>query len=195
VESLRALAHPLRVQIIDVLSLYGSFTASGLAERLGESSGATSYHLRQLEKHGFVREVVDMGTGRERWWERVPGGISVASRETDETPAGKAASRVILRQWKVNRENLLDEFMDRGYDELPPRWTESSAISTMNTRLTSDQLHSLVEEVTTLIDSYLNRYRGSTEPGSRPIHIDFMAFPVIDGEEVPGWTEPEQAAP
>ena len=52
-ESLKALAHPLRVQILDTLSTYGQFTASGLAERLGESSGATSYHLRQLERHGF----------------------------------------------------------------------------------------------------------------------------------------------
>ena len=78
-ESLKALAHPLRVRILDVLSTYGQFTASGLAERLSESSGATSYHLRQLEKHGFVREVAGKGTARERWWERVPGGINPPS--------------------------------------------------------------------------------------------------------------------
>jgi DNA-binding transcriptional ArsR family regulator len=66
VESLKALARPLPVQILDVLSTYGAQTASGLAERLGESSGATSYHLRQLERHAFVREVEGRGTARER---------------------------------------------------------------------------------------------------------------------------------
>ena len=74
------------MQILDTLSIYGQFTASGLAERLGESSGATSYHLRQLERHGFVREVEGKGTGRERWWERVPGGITLNATELGRHP-------------------------------------------------------------------------------------------------------------
>ena len=53
--ALRALAHPLRVQIYDILSQYGPQTASSLAERLGESSGSTSYHLRALAKHDLIR--------------------------------------------------------------------------------------------------------------------------------------------
>src|SRR6188474_1094363 len=94
-QRLKALAHPLRVQILDTLSIYGAFTASGLAERLGESSGATSYHLRQLERHGFVREVEGKGTGRERWWERVPGGITLNATEMDDTPAMRAATMAL----------------------------------------------------------------------------------------------------
>ena len=54
-DALRALAHPLRVQLFSALTSFGPATASALAARLGESSGSTSYHLRQLEKHGFVR--------------------------------------------------------------------------------------------------------------------------------------------
>ena len=53
--ALRALAHPLRVQIYDILSQYGPQTASSLAEKLGESSGSTSYHLRALAKHDLIR--------------------------------------------------------------------------------------------------------------------------------------------
>ena len=54
--ALRALAHPLRVQIYDILSQYGPQTASSLAERLGESTGSTSYHLRALAKQDLIRE-------------------------------------------------------------------------------------------------------------------------------------------
>ena len=104
IESLKALAHPLRVQILDTLSIYGEFTASGLAERLGESSGATSYHLRQLERHGFVREVEGKGTGRERWWERVPGGITLNATEIDDTPGKRAATKA--RSCAVGRQPL-----------------------------------------------------------------------------------------
>ncbi|HVT71372.1 MAG TPA: ArsR family transcriptional regulator, partial [Trebonia sp.] len=35
---------------------------------LGESTGLTSHHLRQLAKHGFIEEVPELGRGRERWW-------------------------------------------------------------------------------------------------------------------------------
>jgi len=72
--------------------------ATGLAERLGESSGATRYHLRQLEKHGFVREVEGKGTGRER--ERTPGGINVGSEEATISPAGRSAATTIFRQMR-----------------------------------------------------------------------------------------------
>ena len=51
---LRALAHPLRLQLLEALSAEGPATASRLARRLGESSGATSYHLRMLARYGFV---------------------------------------------------------------------------------------------------------------------------------------------
>src|SRR3954471_15102943 len=71
--ALKALAHPLRVRLLETLSRYGAQTASNLAARLGESSGSTSYHLRQLARHGLVREVEGRGTARERWWERPPG--------------------------------------------------------------------------------------------------------------------------
>ncbi|MEU7461934.1 winged helix-turn-helix domain-containing protein, partial [Streptomyces griseofuscus] len=38
---------------------HGPATASQLAERLGESSGATSYHLRQLADHGVATRLPD----------------------------------------------------------------------------------------------------------------------------------------
>ena len=87
-QAVRALAHPLRIRILDELSMFGPLTASGLGERLSESSGSMSYHLRQLEKHRIVREVEGKGSARERWWERVPGSISVP--EPRDFPAGSA---------------------------------------------------------------------------------------------------------
>ncbi|MCU1580082.1 MAG: transcriptional regulator [Rhodoglobus sp.] len=184
-ESLKALAHPLRVQILDTLSTYGQFTASGLAERLGESSGATSYHLRQLERHGFVREVEGKGTGRERWWERVPGGITLSSQELATSGAGRAASKTLLRQWERTRGALLTDFMEHGYDVLAPEWTEISTVSTVNLRLTAEQLKHVVEEWEDFTNRVLDEYRGKNPPGSRPVQVHFNAFPVLDGTPTP----------
>jgi DNA-binding transcriptional ArsR family regulator len=67
--SLRGLAHPLRLQLLGLLRMDGPATATQLAERTGQSSGATSYHLRQLAAYGFVIEDLDRTTGRrDRYW-------------------------------------------------------------------------------------------------------------------------------
>jgi DNA-binding transcriptional ArsR family regulator len=192
-DSLKGLAHPLRVQILDVLSTYGNFTASGLADRLGESSGATSYHLRQLERHGFVREVEGKGTGRERWWERVPGGISLSDRNLADSPAVRASSSLVLRQWERNRSQQLSEFVEHGWDELADAWTEVSELSTINVRLTVDQLAEVSAAFARFAEEHIDKFRGQNLPGSRPVQIHFNAFPVVDGEITP--PDPERAEP
>ena len=182
-ESLKALAHPLRVQILDTLSIYGEFTASGLAERLGESSGATSYHLRQLERHGFVREVEGKGSGRERWWERVPGGITLNATEMEDTPAMRAATMTLVQQWEESRSSVLKEFQERGWGELSQDWMTATTVSTANLKLSRDQLKEISDAWTVFIDSHLDKYRGQTGPGLRPVQIHFNAFPIIGVQE------------
>lgn len=184
-DGLKALAHPLRVQIIEALSTYGEQTASGLAERLGESSGATSYHLRQLEKHGYVREVAGRGTGRERWWERVPGPIHLGSAELDETEAGRAASRVIMREWLHHREAGLRDVIERGHEVLAPNWREALALQSASVHVTAEQLEKLNHDIVDLIVAFAREHRGQRVPGSRPVHLQYYAYPVLDGEEIP----------
>ncbi|NEM91704.1 ArsR/SmtB family transcription factor [Galbitalea soli] len=180
---LKALAHPLRVQIIDALSTYGASTASGLAERLRESSGATSYHLRQLEKHGFVREVEGKGTERERWWERVPGGIAVMVEQIGDSPAARSAAELVTREFQRSRESALQDFIVNGYSTLSPEWMTAATVSSANLRLTAEQLAALVGELEGTFHAALERYRDLDEPGARPVQVHFNAFPVVDGTE------------
>jgi DNA-binding MarR family transcriptional regulator len=172
--------------MLEVLSIYGSFTASGLAERLGESSGATSYHLRQLAKHGFVREVEGKGTSRERWWERSPGGITIAASDSaDSSHAVLEASKTVLQQWERGRSAVLSDFIERGLDVLPREWADASAVATASVRLTVEQLATVVSEWELYMKEVLEKYRGKNLPGSRPVQIHFNAFPVLDGEITP----------
>ena len=64
---LRAMTHPLRLRLLGTLIKDGPATASELARRLGESSGATSYHLRILAKYVFIEDDAERNRGRERW--------------------------------------------------------------------------------------------------------------------------------
>ncbi|QJU55253.1 helix-turn-helix domain-containing protein [Herbiconiux sp. KACC 21604] len=186
--ALRGLAHPLRVRMLDVLSTYGPQTASSLAERLAESSGVTSYHLRQLEQHHFIREVKGRGTARERWWERVPGGISIDSATLPSTAAARAANAIVTTEWHRNREALLGDFVRRGEHELSRDWIEASVVNTANARVTSEQLAELTAELERVTDEFLDRHRhqfGTDLPGTRPVQIQLSAFPVLDAGEAP----------
>ncbi|GAB3405106.1 helix-turn-helix domain-containing protein [Schumannella luteola] len=191
--ALKAYAHPLRVAIVDALSTFGPATASGLGDRLGESSGSTSYHLRQLEKHGFVREVEGRGTARERWWERVPGGISLDPSAFRAGGGMRAASELIQAEWEHRRRRQLDEFLAHG-DELGEKWIDRATISTANLRLTGPQLAKLSKRLMEVVDEFVVTYRDSTEPGSRPVQAQLNVFPVMGGDVTPGDEAGEDAA-
>jgi DNA-binding transcriptional ArsR family regulator len=178
--SLKALAHPLRVQLLDALSAYGPATASALAERFGESSGATSYHLRQLEKHGFVREDATRGVGRERWWERVPQPIAVLVDDTTD-PAQRAASELVVAEWQRSRTQRLSQFLSRGIEDVGMEWVNSGAVMTSNIQLTKEQSAELVKQLSVVLDDYVKKYRDQKADGARPFQIHVDVFPLIDG--------------
>src|ERR1700684_3469087 len=66
-KALRALAHPLRWQLIDLIGSEGTATATRCAEVLGESVARCSYHLGMLAKYGDIEEVLARTGGEKPW--------------------------------------------------------------------------------------------------------------------------------
>ena len=184
-DQLRALAHPLRIRILDELSMYGPLTASGLGERLGESSGATSYHLRQLEKHGLVREDTTRGNARERWWERRPGSISTP--DPQEFPAGSAerlAARLVNDEFIRGRDAAFREFINTDPGVLSPEWEALGLADTVNLKLTPEQMKALLNELDDVFWKYIDAYRATPSVGAWPVQFQLNAFPLVRGTEV-----------
>jgi DNA-binding transcriptional ArsR family regulator len=102
---LRALAHPVRVQLYEVLALHASLTATQASKLVGGSPSSVAYHLRTLAKYGYVEETND-GTGRERPWRLVHIGFSFSEETGDpETrAAAQALSRQLFKRWLERRE-------------------------------------------------------------------------------------------
>jgi len=187
IDAMRALAHPLRIQILEELSMYGPLTASGLGERLGESSGSTSYHLRQLEKHGLVREVADKGNARERWWERRPGGIATPDAwEFAPGSTERLVTQMIEDEWNRARESNFHEFVNAGEAVFDRDWLDVATVDTINLRLTSEQLHQLVADIDVVLWKYIDAYKTTPTAGSRPVQIHLNAFPLVRGDETAG---------
>ncbi|WP_158863887.1 winged helix-turn-helix domain-containing protein [Leifsonia sp. AG29] len=191
--ALRALAHPLRVEIMNELSDFGSATASMLAERLGESSGSTSYHLRQLAKHGIIVEDEERGTARERWWRMAAGGVTIGSPETVATPAGREATEIVSLGWHQNSERRLDGFLRRGLDLFGTDWVQASTLSTSHLQLTKEELAELGREYYVLLERLREKWKAAGAPddnsvtnddgGQRKrVQVQFNAFPLIEQE-------------
>ncbi len=117
--AVKAFAHPLRVRLYYLLDADGPATASGLAGRVGESSGSTSYHLRQLARHGVIVEVEGRGTAKERWWQTNPAGFTVRGDHLRRDPATAAAADLLLGEFVRQRLAESQAWLRGGADRRP----------------------------------------------------------------------------
>lgn len=179
--ALSALAHPLRVQLFDQLTHYGPATATQLAKRLGESSGATSYHLRQLERFGFVETDPDRGSGRERWWRRTAGSVVIHSPEPDTDPAGHAAARLIVDELRRGRAERHQHWFNT-INEWPDEWCEASTASAVNLTLTASEMAKLSEELLGVLAAWKERAGdrsvADAPAGTASVEIQLAVFPL-----------------
>lgn len=179
--ALRALAHPLRIEIYDLLSQRGPQTASSLAAMTGESSGATSYHLRELAKHELIREVDGRGTGRERWWERPTGGVSLTNPEALRTPAGKAATQLVMSEFLTRRHQQLMRYVNEALLSAEALDESEAMIATSTLRLTREQTEELSTELRALITRFSDLYRDQEGDGVRVVSVRTDVFPLPEG--------------
>ncbi|MFD2793363.1 ArsR/SmtB family transcription factor [Promicromonospora vindobonensis] len=186
--ALRTLAHPLRIRILDLLPIRGPLTASKLGEIVGESSGSTSYHLRQLAKHGLVREVEGKGTARERWWERTPGGFSISSAGKS-SPAGRQTAEAVNMEFLRLRNERVAAFTRAGQEvdeETLESWLGAATFVTVNKWATREQMTAIVEAWDRFSAEYLEPLsRQEGEPGVMPFEVHFDVFPTVDSEGNP----------
>ncbi|RZT27104.1 helix-turn-helix protein [Kribbella sp. VKM Ac-2569] len=170
--SLRGLAHPLRMRILEAIELDGPATSSTLATRLGENTGTISWHLRLLAEHGYLEDDTDRGTKRERWW-RLPHGPTVLDpAEFLDDPETRRALDVYLRDLVERYYDRVRAYVD---EDWPADWQHAAGLSDWrDLRLTPEQLHKLNEELAAVID----RYTGS-EPaeGSERVIVQLQSFP------------------
>lgn len=178
--ALRALAHPLRVEMFDILSQFGPQTASSLAEMTGQSSGLTSYHLRALAKHDLIREVTDRGTARERWWERPRGGVSLTNPAAMSSPAGVAATQIVMSEFLTRRHQQLMRYVTQSLSSAEALETAEAMISTATVRLTPEQRDDFAERVQAVIDECVKKYRDQNVEGAKAYSVRADIFPLTE---------------
>lgn len=157
---IRALAHPLRLELLDYLGDVGEATATQCAERTGETVANCSFHLRTLARSGFIEPAPSRG--REKPWR-----LASRSRMLDVDPADPTSFHAMseLVGLVLTREaERVRTFMATN-PHRPDAWRDTVSVTTSSFWATADEMRELIETLTRLTD----RFAGRTEdPSLRP---------------------------
>ncbi|MFL6108172.1 MAG: helix-turn-helix domain-containing protein [Marmoricola sp.] len=170
-EGLKALSHVGRLRMLGLLRSEGPATATTLATRLGLNSGATSYHLRQLEKHGFVVEDTERGNARDRWWRAAHSttqtdSAHITSPEEHDTYDAYLQAVVLYQQDRLQR-SLEERRL------LPEGWRNAGDMSDFALRLTYARAEELVRAVHALVEDF---QQDDEDPDAAPFVLNVTAF-------------------
>jgi DNA-binding transcriptional ArsR family regulator len=173
-EALKALAHPRRQLISRELEAHGPATSASLARALDLNTGATSYHLRELARHGFVEDFVDPNAhGRERWWRAVRRDLRFPPRSAQSDQVRAVVDEVNRLAFAADLEAFARAQAQNTQDE---SWMDALPHSRGSIHVTPAELAEFFEEYIAL----LNRYKrtGPLPPGARTVLTRFVAFPA-----------------
>ncbi|MGC1185390.1 MAG: helix-turn-helix domain-containing protein [Candidatus Dormiibacterota bacterium] len=176
--SIRALAHPLRLELQSIIGREGKITAAAAARELGISQALASHHLRQLAKYGFVEQAAG-ADNRERPWQLVS--TSTSWRGMDETPEGAAAVDVLEQ---VIAERALTNYLDwqerRG--SWSPGWREHAGLGRSTIYLTEPEFADLARRIDALLVDYIEQRPlddlSARPPDAVPVEMTFFAVPA-----------------
>ena len=173
-----ALAHPLRLRLLESLG-DGPSTASLLARELGESSGATSYHLRALAAAGLIVEDTGLRKGRERWWKREPSRIGLISSAPAEDPEYDAAVALLESTMLGRDEDAIRRYIRaRGEDEHSDDWRETAFVGGWAVYATRAEVDELSEQVVRWLRAR-RRPEAERDPDAALVYVTYRALPQV----------------
>jgi DNA-binding transcriptional ArsR family regulator len=174
--TMRALAHPVRLSLLEALTHHGPLTATEAAEHVGESPSNCSFHLRQLAKYGFVEEA-EGGAGRRRPWRAVTIGTRFTDihEDTETALAAHALSRVIVDRLLARARAGLEAAR-----VLPDEWRAVTGSNDMTLYVTPEEARELDEEILEKLWAFRERIADPARrpEGSRPLQYAAFLYPV-----------------
>ena len=158
--SLKALAHPLRLALLEMLVTEGPQTASQAAVALDDSPSNCSWHLRKLAEHGFVRAAG--GNGRNRPWRAVSEGLAWGddTAEVESSAAGAGLADLLLeRELQRYRAARSQQSLE------PAPWREATGLHQSQQWMTAEEAQQVTDQVSALFVARAGRLQ---DPAQRP---------------------------
>lgn len=178
---IRALAHPVRLELLDYLDEAGQATATECAGVLGESVASCSYHLRMLNKHGYIEQVAR--PGREKPWKVVSHSrSSVIDRNAPGSVHAVSAIATIFVHRQLDR---IQSWLQRA-PQLPVDDIDVSTVTGSSFYATHDEIRQFREDLWELARRFDGRWQ---DPEQRPlgsVPVQLFAAMNIDPDRPTG---------
>ena len=189
--AMRALAHPVRIALLEALVHTGTLTATQASELLGESPANCAFHLRTLGKYGYVVEAGG-GKGRERPWRRAHTSLHITTEQED--PGAAVAAAELDQFW-------MDRILERARSALarrqswPAEWRHSGlpTESEYILYITPEEAREFGAEVARLYQRFEDRldHPERRPDGAMPIEMLLFSYPLLN---LAGWPGPAAGA-
>ncbi|MFJ9249892.1 ArsR/SmtB family transcription factor [Streptomyces sp. NPDC101776] len=173
-KAMRALAHPVRLAILERLQRHGPATASRLSPHVGATPSVTSWHLRHLAGFGLVRDAEGGTDRRERRWAAVARGFRVEVPADEE---GWSAARLLAGEMFARNAELPLRWLTETAPDLEPEWARLAGASNTRIVVTATELAALKDALEELIAPYVVREPDERPPGSRDVRLLTYALP------------------
>jgi DNA-binding MarR family transcriptional regulator len=175
-QAIRALAHPLRLDLLEVLAAQGPATAAQCGRILGTPQANCSFHLRQLAKYGYVEEAEPGADRRERQWRLTTNGPAIRVDSTGNPRLRREVERVV-----VDREiDAIRAYTERDTDE-DEAWQGSLGLLTALLAVSPAEAAQLRAQWRALLQPYLGR-KPADHPDARHIRY-FLAATPLEGAQ------------
>jgi DNA-binding transcriptional ArsR family regulator len=175
-----ALAHPLRLDLLNHLMSSGPATASQCARAVGDTASNCSYHLRYLARHGLVEPAradrpQDPTDQRERPWRATITGFGVDADQLDPRAESALATIALQRDQRLARDYLARR------DTVGADWRAAGEMATYTLRTNPAELTDLIARLDALIRPYIAATRTDADGDASLVHLGLHAF-VLDAE-------------
>ncbi|MFJ6151273.1 ArsR/SmtB family transcription factor [Micromonospora profundi] len=163
-QALRALAHPVRLAILDRLQRHGPATATGLSPHVGATPSVVSWHLRHLATFGLVTDaqaVPGAASKRERWWQAAARGFRFALPDDAE---GQAAGRQLRGEMFARAAEAPQQWLLHDEPRLDDAWRGVAGLADTQFVATVEELRHLEEAIEELLAPYVRRKDDDTQP-------------------------------
>jgi predicted transcriptional regulator len=172
--AMRAIAHPVRLSLLEALTREGPLTATEAGELIGENPATCSFHFRQLAKYGFVEEA-GSGPGRRRPWKLAHVGLRFTDMHEDAETA--VAATALERTLRARHLARMDAAMQERHS-YPPEWREATGQSQFLLYLTPEEMKALDSEITEALFRYRDRLTDHSKrpKGSRAVEVLLFGY-------------------